>query len=277
MLVTLFFVGEFSAASTAGLPDSVDWRTKAGVMTPVKDQGACGSCWAFSVTETLESHFAISTGEKAPVLSAQQVTSCAPSPEKCGGTGGCSGNIQSQGFNYTAQAGITIDVNYPYVARTGTCDQGKIKPCVKNDGFVKVKPNDYNSLMAAVATKGPIAISVAAGSFQMYAGGILDHCDCDVDHAVQLVGYGTDGGRDYWLVRNSWGPDWGENGYIRVQRMGDGKEPTCTDRTPGDGEACAGDTSPKTYKGLCAILSVSSYPTGVKKVGDCSAMDEVVV
>jgi len=265
------FVGEFSAASIEGLPDSVDWRNKAGVMTAVKNQGSCGSCWAFSVTETLESHAAIASGSEAPVLSAQQVNSCSSNPGKCGGTGGCGGNIQANGFNYTAKAGLTIAANWPYTASSGRCDQSKIKPCIQNDGYVKLKVNDYNSLMTAVATKGPIAISVAATAFASYGGGILDHADCIMNHAVQLVGYGTDKGTDYWLVRNSWGAAWGENGYIRVKRFGEGKEPTCVDTKPQDGEACGSDTKPRTYAGMAAILASSTYPTGVKKVGDCAS------
>jgi len=266
------FVGEFSASSIEGLPDSVDWRNKAGVVTGVKDQGDCGACWAFSATETLESHAAISTGLDAPVLSAQQMTSCAPNPEHCGGTNGCGGNVQGNGFNYSTAAGITIAANYPYKASTGRCDQSKIKPCIQNDGYVKLKVNDYSSLMTAVATKGPIAISVAATAFARYGGGILDYGDCIMNHAVQLVGYGTTAnGTDYWLVRNSWGAQWGENGYVRVKRFGEGKEPTCVDTEPQDGEACGKDTTPRTYAGVVAIMSSSSYPVGVKKVGDCAS------
>merc|ERR1719387_485147 len=136
-----------------------------------------------------------------------------------------------------------------------------------------LKVNDYASLVSAVATKGPVAISLAAGSFgwQLYGGGVLSSCDCDMDHAVQLVGYGSDNGKDYWLVRNSWGGSWGESGYVRVQRFGDGKEPTCVDKKPQDGEACAGDTKPRTYAGLCGLMGSSSIPTGMKKVGECPA------
>jgi len=105
----------------------------------------------------------------------------------------------------------------------------------------------------------------------MYGGGILSECDCDMDHAVQLVGYGADQGTLYWLVRNSWGGSWGEQGYVRIKRFGEGKEPTCVDSTPQDGEACKGDTKPRTYAGLCGLMGSSSIPTGVKKVGDCPA------
>jgi cathepsin L len=263
------FVGEFEATNVEGLPASVDWRTKEGVMTEVKNQGGCGSCWAFSTVETLESHLAIATGQPAPVLSPQQLVSCAPNPNDCGGTGGCQGSIQTLGFNYTKTAGITTESSYPYQGVTGTCQQSRIKPVATNDGYIKLKVNDYASLVSAVATKGPIAISLAAGSFgwQLYGGGVLTKCDCDQDHAVQLVGYGTDQSKgDYWLVRNSWGAGWGEKGYIRIQRFGLGKEPTCTDKTPQDGEACKGDTKPRTYAGLCGIMGSSSYPTGMKQV-----------
>merc|ERR1712232_1052160 len=125
--------------------------------------------------------------------------------------------------------------------------------------------------MTAVATKGPVSIGVAAGGdeWQLYGGGVVA-CGTggdgwDLDHGVNLVGYGTQDGKDYWLVRNSWAADWGEHGYIRLRRYGDGKEPCGTDKTPQDGDACKGDTKPRTYCGECGILSSSSYPTGIKK------------
>jgi len=263
-------------ATLGDLPESVDWRNTEGVVTDVKNQGSCGSCWAFSATETLESHLAIATGEAAPVLSPQQIVSCAPNPQHCGGSGGCDGSTQPLAFNYTQSAGITTESNYPYAGSTGTCDESKIAPVAQNDGFVQLELNNYTALVTAVATQGPIAISVAAGGtgWQVYGGGVYSDsarfhpflCSFDMDHAVQLVGYGEDSGKMYWLVRNSWG-NWGESGYIRLERHGEGKEPCGVDKTPADGDACDGDDAPRTYCGLCGILSSSSYPTGMAKTG----------
>jgi len=272
-------LGVEHVTSQAPLPDSMDWRTKTTpsggqVVTPVKNQGGCGSCWAFSATETLESHYAIATGEAAPVLSPQQIVSCAPNPDHCGGTGGCAGSTQPLAFNYTETAGITTEADYPYAGSTGTCQSTKIKPVAQNTGYVQLPTNNYTDLITAVATKGPVAISVAAGGmgWQLYFGGIMSGSNnYDMDHAVQLVGYGTDNGKDYWLVRNSWG-SWGEKGYIRLARFGEGKEPCGTDKTPQDGDACAGDTKSRTYCGECGIMSASAYPTGLKK-----ASGEIVV
>lgn len=230
--------------------------------------GGCGSCWAFSATETFESHLAIATNEPIQKLSPQQIVSCSPNPQQCGGSGGCDGSTQPLAFNYTVQAGLTTEENYPYAGSTGTCKESKIVPVGFNSGYTELPVNDYTALMTAVATKGPIAISIAAGgfAFQFYGGGVLKNCnDYDMDHAVQLVGYGTDAGDDYWLVRNSWGGSWGESGYIRMKRYGEGNEPCGTDSTPQDGDACKGDNTPRKYCGECGILSSSSYPTGMRK------------
>jgi len=250
----------------SAVPASIDWRETPGVVTDVKDQGSCGSCWAFSSAETLESHLAIATGS-TPKLSPQQIVSCAPNPNHCGGTGGCDGSTQPLAFDYTKTAGITTDENYPYTQKTGKCHTSKIDPVAYNDGHVELTSNNYTELVTAAGTKGPIAISIAASGskFQFYGGGVLSKCnDYVMDHAVQLVGYGTDKGKDYWLVRNSWGTGWGEAGYIRLHRYGEGKEPCGVDKSPQDGDACEGDTAPVTYCGECGLLSSSSYPTGMR-------------
>lgn len=247
------------------LPASVDWREK-GVVTKTKDQKQCGSCWAFSATEVLESHVAIETG-KLLELSPQQLVSCAPNPDSCGGTGGCEGSVQWLGFNYTInQGGLGLETDYPYNGRDGTCTEG-IKPAAGITGYVRLPANDYTALMNAVATIGPIAISVDAG-WQAYSGGVWNcakggTCGTTIDHAVVLVGYGTDAkGGDYYLVRNSWGERWGEDGYIRLHRSDDDSNNCGTDKNPADGTTCK--PYPKTQEvcGISGILSDSSYPTG---------------
>merc|ERR1740115_63643 len=265
------------SAKANDLPASVDWRTESNIMTPAKDQGGCGSCWAFSAAQTFESMLAIATGEPVQTLSAQQIVSCAPNPQHCGGSGGCDGSTQPLALNYTQTAGITTEANYPYKGRTGTCDTSKVKPVAFNDGYAELTMNNYTELVTAVATKGPVAISIAAGgfTFQFYGGGVLTNCnDYVMDHAVQLVGYGTDSGKDYWLVRNSWG-NWGEGGYIRMQRYGEGKEPCGTDASPQDGDACSGDTTARTYCGECGILSSSSYPTGMTAASELETTADI--
>lgn len=118
--------------------------------------------------------------------------------------------------------------------------------------------------MNAVVSVGPIAVSGAAEPWQSYESGVFkSSCGSDVDHAIVLVGYGTDPtDGDYWLIRNSWSAGWGEEGYIRIARYGNGKEPCLKDNTPGDGDGCKGGPSSIEVCGLCGILSDSSYPTG---------------
>merc|ERR1719261_2206073 len=127
----------------SAVPDSKDWRDEDGVVSPVKDQGGCGSCWAFSAVETLEFYLSIVTGKASPKLSAQQIVSCSPNPQHCGGTGGCDGSTQPLVFAYTKTAGITTESNYPYRGSTGTCDTSKIKPVAFNDGYAQLTVNNY--------------------------------------------------------------------------------------------------------------------------------------
>lgn len=263
-------VGTFPAADLTAikgdLPETVDWKAQ-GKVTKTKNQGPCGSCWAFSVTETMESMYAIQNNDTPPILAPQQLVDCMANPDECGGTGGCEGSTQPLGFNYTMGAGLTLESNYPYKAKDGTCQT--TTPVVQNGGMVELKRNDYTQLATAVANVGPIAISVAAGGFgwQIYRGGVYNSGhDFEMDHAVQLTGYGTDSKQMYWSVRNSWGPHWGEGGYIRLARFGEGNEPCGMDNNPADGDGCKDDpNTPIELCGMCGILSSSSYPTDVKK------------
>lgn len=253
------------------LPKHVDWRERKNVVTPVKDQGACGSCWAHAAAETLESHAALQLGISVE-LSPQQLVDCMANPDQCGGQGGCAGATSELGFNYTYN-GLALAKHYHYKAKDGKCRSAK--PAVFAGDYVMLPTNDETALLDALANVGPVAIGVAASTWSFYAGGVFDGingggCDVVVDHAVQAVGYGTDAAtkKDYWLVRNSWGPKWGEEGYIRVERF-PGNEPCAVDKSPLDGMCgisgtCVCDKTVQ-YCGTCAILSDSSYPTKMSK------------
>mmetsp|Transcript_11130 Transcript_11130/g.25233 ORF Transcript_11130/g.25233 Transcript_11130/m.25233 type:complete len:365 (+) Transcript_11130:82-1176(+) len=240
-------------------PDSMDWREKKAV-TAVKNQGGCGSCWAFAAIETVESHHAIYNGELVE-LAPQAYVSCVENPDKCGGTGGCSGATMELAYNLTVDKGVPLESSLPYKARDGTCT--KYQAVVKADGYVKLPVNDAKALETAVATKGPIAVTVAAEQWQLYGGGLFSGCSkspsmgADLDHGVQVVGYT----QDYWIVRNSWGAGWGEKGYIRVSRKADAD--TFINKHPSDGDACLPYPKTQTVGGECGILFDTAYPTGV--------------
>jgi cathepsin L len=250
--------------AVSDLPTSVDWREKK-VVTAVKDQGGCGSCWAFAAVETIESSLIQATG-KTVLLSTQNMVSCTPNPNHCGGTGGCGGATCELGYEYVANKGIATEKDYPYRAQTGKCDETKPKS-VKASGFVKLPENNYTALLTSIALTGPIAVSVDAGPWMSYSSGVFTGCGTSrivINHAVQAVGYGSAGGKDYWIVRNSWGGFWGESGYIRLFRHSDGAMTHCgVDPSPQDGTGCDGGPPQVTVCGSCGIWYDSSYATGV--------------
>jgi len=237
-------------------PDSVDWRDQ-GVVTPVKNQGGCGSCWAFSATEVVESHYAIATGDLLK-LAPQAFVNCVQNPQQCGGTGGCEGATMELAFNLTATMGMPLESDLPYRGRDATCTS--YTAAVKGTGYVKNPENDADALETAIATKGPMSVTVAA-NWGGYGGGVFsggcNSANCDLDHGVVAVGYS----KDYWLVRNSWGANWGEGGYIRLSRASDAV--LYTDNTPSDGVACKPFPGSQTVGGESGILFDTSYPTGV--------------
>jgi len=256
------------------LPAEVDWRTK-GVATAVKDQGHCGSCWAFASTATLESHVAINTGVLAD-LSPQQLVSCAANPQHCGGTGGCQGSVPELAFDYIQKNGMTSEWLYPYNSYTGASNGECVynttstPPAAFLTGHVKLTANSVTEVMQAVATQGPLAVNVAATPWMSYESGVFDGCDfnknIDINHVVVLMGYGTDAatGKDYWLIRNSWSPMWGEKGYIRLLRHSEEQKQCGTDSTPLDGVGCDGGSTSDTVCGQCGVLFDTSYPTGAR-------------
>lgn len=251
--------------SPASNPSRKDWREQ-GVVSSVKNQGSCGSCWAFAATECVESHYMIAAQDDV-VLAPQYYVNCVQNPQSCGGTGGCSGAIAELAFNLTAQVGIPLEKDLPYAGRDGSC--GSYPEAVTCDGYVQVPANDPSELETALATKGPIAVSVAA-NWGRYGGGIYEggcsSSGCTINHAVLAVGYS----QDYWLIRNSWGSSWGESGYIRLTRTHDST--TYTDRSPGSGYACKPYPSTQQVAGESGVLSDSAYPTNVRKASSSVAV-----
>jgi len=247
------------------LPKHVDWRER-GIITAVKDQGQCGSCWSFGTAETIESFYALKTG-LLECLSEQQILDCTPNPNQCGGTGGCGGGTPELAYAKIMQmGGLTSEWMYPYTSYFGTdynCHSNSgPSPVASLSGYKVLKSNEYNPVLTAVATVGPLAINVDASAWSDYESGVFDGCNQthpDIDHVVQLVGYGTDATLgDYWLVRNSWAPSYGESGYIRLRREAN---PRCgMDLHPSDGTGCNGGPAQVKVCGTCGILYDVSYP-----------------
>jgi C1A family cysteine protease len=210
---------EFSAED---LQDSVDWRTK-GAVNPVQNQGQCGSCWAFSSTAAIESAHFLKTGELLK-LSEQQFVDCDKR------SSGCNGGLEIWAFAYAQKSAIELETAYPYTARNGRCTATAKDGKVSVTSYSHVTDRSVTALKAAI-TKQPVCVSVdASGDFMLYSGGILStsaKCGTALNHAVTAVGYGTENGQDYFIVRNSWGTSWGEDGYIRVATGSDGQSGVC--------------------------------------------------
>lgn len=198
-------------AGLVTVPRSIDWTTK-GAVSEVKNQGQCGSCWAFSTTGSIEGAVAIKTGELKS-LSEQQLVDCSSAE----GNQGCNGGLMDDGFEYVIKNnGICSESSYPYTASDGSCHQCSAVSQIKS--FVDVESNNLDALEAAVAQQ-PVSVAIEADQFgfQFYSGGVFSgNCGTQLDHGVLVVGYGTEDGKDYWKVKNSWGGSWGEQGYIKM-------------------------------------------------------------
>ncbi|XP_076930291.1 cysteine proteinase mucunain-like [Bidens hawaiensis] len=215
-------------------PQKVDWRER-GAVTPVKNQGGCGSCWAFSTVAAVEGINKMVTGELIS-LSEQELVDCDNV-----NNAGCDGGTMDFAFQFiVSNGGIDSESDYPYKGVGDVCDPIKNKgKSVNIDGYEDVPPMNEKALTKAVAHQ-PVSVGIEASGrdFQLYSSGVFTgSCGTELDHGVVVVGYGSEKGKDYWIVRNSWGPNWGEGGYIRMER-----------------------NVVDTLKGKCGIAMMASYP-----------------
>jgi len=236
------YVRAQGACPVGNVPATVDWVAK-GAVTPIKNQGQCGSCWSFSTTGSVEGAVQIASGTLTS-LSEQQLVDCSTAQ----GNMGCNGGLMDYAFQYIiSNGGLTTEAGYPYTA-TGpnTCNvQTPLASTIT--GYCDVNSGDENALMAAVAV-GPVSVAIEADQacFQFYSSGVMSDpsCGTQLDHGVLATGYGVTGGTKYWNVKNSWGTSWGMNGYIWLGRQVDGQP-----------------------LGVCGIASEPSYPTGASSLG----------
>lgn len=197
------------------VPDLIDWR-KLGAVTPVKNQGSCGSCWSFSTTGALEGAYFIKTGNLIS-FSEQELVSCDNTDN------GCNGGLMDNAFKWISNnGGLCSENSYPYISGKGTVNTCNKCTTITDSKIINYRDVESNteSLKKAVA-KQPVAVAIEADhlSFQLYHSGVYEgNCGNSLDHGVLIVGYGTLNNNDYWIVKNSWGNHWGNNGYIYIKR-----------------------------------------------------------
>lgn len=217
-LITQSFENPTEKKALLGVPKAVDWRER-NLVTHIKNQQQCGSCWAFSAVGSMEGQHARKTGNLVS-LSESQIVDC----DTKGNDQGCDGGLMDGAFKYVIQqGGIESEKNYPYTPQDDPCSFKKKEVVAKFQGFKDVTGGE-TGLKEAVAHIGPVAVAIDASnpSFQFYKSGIYYEPDCSstqLDHGVLVVGYNsTNNGTDYWIVKNSWGTSWGEKGYIYMSR-----------------------------------------------------------
>ncbi|XP_059459849.1 zingipain-2 [Corylus avellana] len=216
------------------IPSELDWRKK-GAVTHVKDQGSCGACWSFSATGAIEGINKVVTGSLVS-LSEQELVDCDQSYNS-----GCEGGLMDYAYQFVIDNhGIDTEEDYPYQGRDRSCNKERLKRRVVTiDGYTDVPPNNEKQLLQAVAVQ-PVSVGICGSerAFQLYSKGIFTGpCSTSLDHAVLIVGYGSENGVDYWITKNSWGTGWGMDGYIHMLRNGGNSQ------------------------GLCGINMLASYPT----------------
>uniref|UniRef100_A0A7S4S2P4 Peptidase C1A papain C-terminal domain-containing protein n=1 Tax=Alexandrium monilatum TaxID=311494 RepID=A0A7S4S2P4_9DINO len=270
------------------LPKEFSWQGVLRATTEVQDQDQCGSCWAFASATVLRAHSELF--QKDHHFSVQQIVSCTPNPRECGGQGGCTGATAELAMHYVSQVGSLSEKDFPYTATEEECPSGlrlqqpldvstvagpSLHQIVSSGtdaaslgltGFLKLPENQLEPILLRLFAEGPLAVSIAAGSgWNMYWSGIYDSCQRDIviDHAVMLVGWGEDKPAKYWQLQNSWGPSWGEGGFIRIIRHDLQTERSYCgwDTDPSIGSGCRGGPSSVWICGSCGILYDVVMPT----------------
>jgi len=220
---------DYSRLAVQDIPPAFDWRTK-NVVNPIQNQGQCGSCWTFSTIAVIESAYAIKTG-KLQKLSEQEVVDCShgcvleDGQQVC--NQGCNGGwMWSALTDIISWGGEELETVYPYTAETGTCKRtaaNTIDPISNYTCLSGPKLANETDMATFLVNNGPLSIAMDAGILQSYTSGIIDPTanECSktsLDHAIVIVGYGVEGAKPFWIVRNSWGVSWGEQGYFRIIR-----------------------------------------------------------
>jgi len=276
----------------AAVTEAKDWSTLATSKT-ILDQGSCGSCWAVAAAAAIQLQAAKTYKKFDTVLSPQSILSCTPNKLECGGQGGCRGATPGLGFEWVKRQGegggvLPLDKESYTASDDGATCQGPKKasflqlglgkqldrpPMVSIGGWRKVEENSASKVMDALVTTGPLAVAIVGKEIMSYNRGVIDSCNKNfvVDHAVVMMGYGVDPNAGmYWNIRNSWGPHWGEDGYLRLRRhTPKGEEPCGWDKKPEVGVVCkdpqTGKYPEKTWVcGECGIISDVAYPVNVK-------------
>lgn len=273
---------------------SVDWSHKIpGARRNIMDQGSCGSCWAIAAAGAIEAQLAQRDPSHAARVSPEELLQCSPNPRHCGGDGGCQGSTPELAFDWAQRNKLSRLEDQKYSARdlVGTSkkrvcpsagddetasyldsddnddDDSEAKSRITISGFVHLPLNKADAVMQALVCVGPVVVAASASSWFAYSGGILTcgkgSSSLTVDHAILMVGFGKQRHDHYWKIRNSWGSDFGEDGFIRLRRHPNG-EPCGKDLDMQKGVGCRDDPKVGTVCGECGVLSDTAYPVGAK-------------